>query len=109
MTMPKNPYGGKPGGGITLPPYYRPTPSMKSRNNFFPMSEELGADEMRITFVGSTPFPPRLNQAGTSIMVELGNGDKFFFDFGPGCMRNIIGLQHHVATINDIFISPPAR
>ena len=105
MTMPINPYGGRPGGGITLPEYYRPTPSMKSRNNFFPMSEELGPDEMRITFVGSTPFPPRLNQAGTSIMVELGNGDKFFFDFGPGCMRNIIGLQHHVATINDIFIT----
>jgi len=105
MTMPKNPYGGRPGGGITLPDYDRPTPSMRSRNNFFPMSEELGADEMRITFVGSTPFPPRLNQAGTAIMVELGNGDKFFFDFGPGCMRNIIGLQHHVATINDIFIS----
>ncbi len=106
MTNPlKNPYGGGPGTGITLPDYYRPTPSMKSQNNFFPMSEELGADEMRITFVGSTPFPPRLNQAGTSIMVELGNGKKFFFDFGPGCMRNIIGLQHHVATINDIFIS----
>ena len=105
MTEPKNPYGGRPGGGITLPAYYRPTPSMKSRNNFFSMSEELGSDEMRITFVGSTPFPPRLNQAGTSIMVELGNGDNFSFDFGPGCMRNIIGLQHHVATINDIFIS----
>ncbi len=105
MTEAKNPYGGGPGTGITLPDYYRPTPGMKSRNNYFPLSEELGADEMRITFVGSTPFPPRLNQAGTSIMVELGNGDKFFFDFGPGCMRNIIGLQHHVATINDIFIS----
>jgi ribonuclease BN (tRNA processing enzyme) len=103
--MPRNPYGGGPGTGITLPDYYRPTPSMVSRNNFFPLSETLGADEMRISFVGSTPFPPRLNQAGTSIMVELGNGDKFFFDFGPGCMRNIIGLQHHVATINDIFIT----
>ena len=56
MTMPKNPYGGGPGTGITLPDYYRPTPSMKSRNNFFPMSEELDADEMRITFVGSTPI-----------------------------------------------------
>ena len=101
----KNPYGGGPGTGITLPPYYKPTPNMKSRNNFFPLSEELAPDEMRISFVGSSPFPPRLNQAGTSIMVELGNGDKFFFDFGPGCMRNIIGLQHHVATINDIFIT----
>jgi len=105
MSKAASPYGGGPGVGITLPDYYRPTPNMKSRNNFFPLSEELGADEMRISFVGSTPFPPRLNQAGTAIMVELGNGDKFFFDFGPGCMRNIIGLQHHVATINDIFIT----
>jgi ribonuclease Z len=47
MTDAKNPYGGGPGTGITLPDYYKPTPSMKSRNNFFPMSEELGADEMR--------------------------------------------------------------
>ena len=23
----KNPYGGKPGSGISLPPYFRPTPS----------------------------------------------------------------------------------
>ncbi|WP_193378271.1 twin-arginine translocation signal domain-containing protein, partial [Sinorhizobium fredii] len=26
----KNPYGGVPSGGITLPPYYRPTPSLVS-------------------------------------------------------------------------------
>lgn len=103
--LPVNPYGGGPGTGSTLPDYYKPTPGMRSRNNFFPLSEELGPDEMRISFVGSSPFPPRLNQAGTAIMVELGNGKKFFFDFGPGCMRNIIGLQHHVATINDIFIT----
>jgi hypothetical protein len=48
--MPKNPYGGGPGTGIALPPYYRSTPSIKSRNNFFPLSEELGPDEMRISF-----------------------------------------------------------
>ena len=36
----KNVYGGGPGTGITLPPYYKPTPNMKSRNNFFPLSEE---------------------------------------------------------------------
>jgi hypothetical protein len=37
---------------------------------------------MRISFVGSSPFPPRRDQAGTAIMVELGNRDRFFFDFG---------------------------
>ena len=49
----ENPYGGGPNTGITLPPYYRPTPSVKNANTFFPGVEELGADEMRISFVGS--------------------------------------------------------
>lgn len=100
-----NPYGGGPGTGLTLPPYYKPTPSVKSRNQYFPGSEELGEDEMRISFVGSTPFPPRLNQAGTAMMVELGNGERMFFDFGPGCLRNIIAMQVPQQEIQDIFIT----
>ena len=40
----KNPYGSPPGSGISMPPYYQPTPSVKNRNNYFPQSEELGAD-----------------------------------------------------------------
>ncbi|HMK35409.1 MAG TPA: guanitoxin biosynthesis MBL fold metallo-hydrolase GntH [Desulfomonilaceae bacterium] len=100
-----NPYGAPPGSGISIPPYYRPTNSVKNRNNYFPQSEELGKDEMRITFMGSQPFPPRLNQAGTSIMVELGSDKRFFFDFGSGCMRNIIANQVPVPEINDIFIT----
>jgi ribonuclease Z len=86
-TLPENPYGGKPSSGSQFPPYYTPTPSVRTRNNYFPASETLGADEMRISFVGSCPFPPRRDQAGTCIMVELGNGDRFFFDFGPGCVN----------------------
>lgn len=101
----KNPYGGGPGTGITLPPYFKPTPSVKSRNQYFPGSEELGEDEMRISFVGSTPFPPRLDQAGTAIMVELGNGERLFFDFGPGCLRNIIAMQVPQQEIQDIFLT----
>ena len=84
---PMNPYGGVGGGGITMPPYYKPTDSVGSGLTYYPTSEELGKDEMRITFVGSCPFPPRRNQAATCIMVELGNGKRFFFDFGPGCLR----------------------
>lgn len=102
---PANPYGGVPGGGITLPPYYKPTPSMKSATTYFPTAEELGADEMRISFVGSCPFPPRADQAATCIMVELGTGKRFFFDFGPGCLRNIIAMQVPLQMINDIFIT----
>ena len=71
----KNPYGGGPNTGITLPPYYRPTPSVANANTFFPGMEDLGADEMRISFIGSSPVPPTRDQAGTAIMVELGNGE----------------------------------
>ena len=105
MTMPKNPYGGKPGGGISLPEEFTPTPNLASNNNYFPTSETLGPDEMRITFVGTCPFPPRRDQAGTSIMVELGNGDRFFFDFGPGCTRNIMAMNVPIQEINDIFLT----
>lgn len=100
-----NIYGSPPGTGITIPPYYLPTPSVKNKNNYFPQSEPLGPDEMRIIFMGSNPWPPRLTQAGTCIMVELGNGKRFFFDFGPGCLRNIIANQVPVPEINDIFIT----
>ena len=101
----KNPYGGKPGGGISLPPYYMPTPSVMSRSNYFPGTEKIGKDEMRISFVGSCPYPPRRSQAGTCIMVELGNGDRFFFDFGPGCLKNIVAMQVPIQLVNDIFIT----
>ena len=101
----KNPYGGVPSGGITLPPYYRPTPSLKSNNVYFPGQEELGPDEMRISFIGSTPIPVTRSQAGTCIMVELGNGKRFFFDFGSGCMRNIIAMAVPLPVVNDIFFT----
>jgi ribonuclease Z len=103
--QPKNPYGGGPSTGLQFPPYYKPTPSVRSRMNYFPGNETLGPDEMRISFVGSCPFPPRRDQAGTCIMVELGNGNRFFFDFGPGCVKNILSMGVPVPEINDIFIT----
>ena len=101
----KNPYGGVPSGGITLPPYYRPTPYLVSNNIYYPGQEQIGPDEMRISFIGSTPIPVTRAQAGTCIMVELGNGKRFFFDFGSGCMRNIIAMAVPLQTVNDIFFT----
>ncbi len=100
-----NPYHSPPGTGLSIPPYYLPTPSVRNRNNYFPQSETLGPDEMRVIFMGSNPWPPRLTQASTCIMVELGNGKRFFFDFGPGCLRNIVANQVPIPEINDIFLS----
>jgi ribonuclease BN (tRNA processing enzyme) len=100
-----NPYGGGPSTGLQFPPYYKPTPSVRSRNVYFPYSETIGKDEMRVSFIGSCPIPQRRDQAGTCIMVELGNGDRFFFDFGPGCVKNIIAMGVPIQEINDIFLT----
>ena len=100
-----NPYGGVPNGGITLPNYYRPTPGLVSNNLYYPGQEQLGPDEMRVSFLGSTPIPVTRAQAGTCIMVELGNGKRFFFDFGSGCMRNVIAMAVPLPAVNDIFLT----
>ncbi len=103
--MPRNPYGGGASAGLTLPPYYRPTPTLKNTTTYFPGLEELGSDEMRISFLGSVPFPPSRTQAGTCIMVELGNGKRFFFDYGSGCTHNVVAMQVPLPLVNDIFLT----
>ncbi len=100
-----NPYGAPPGTGISMPPYYRPTPSVRNRNIYMPGTEPLGPDEMRIIFMGSQPWPPRISQAAECIMVELGSGKRCFFDFGPGCMRNIVANQVPVCEVDNIFLT----
>jgi ribonuclease BN (tRNA processing enzyme) len=77
---------------------------MKNASQYYPGMETLGPDEMRVTFMGSSPVP-RSNQSGTSIFVELGNGDSFIFDMGPGCVHNYTGLGVPFPKINDIFLT----
>ena len=105
----KNPYGPRPGGGISLPEYYKPWPAITNRNMYFPGTEILPKNEMRITFLGSSPWPPNPLQKGTSMLVELGNGNsqprRFFFDLGNGSVGHAIALQVPAPFINDIFIS----
>ena len=109
MSEPRNPYGTRPGGGISLPDYYRPPLSINNRNVYFPGTEILPKNEMRISFLGSTPWPPTKSQSGTSIMVELGTGEPqprcFFFDLGNGSVKNALAMQVPPALFNDIFIT----
>ncbi len=60
--------------------------------HFIPEQEELAANEMRITAVGSGNPPVRRGQAATSWLVELGNGDKFIFDAGGGTVPALWSL-----------------
>ena len=61
--------------------------------SYFPNTELLGADEMRITALGTGM--PNQTKAAVSIayLVELGNGDKFLFDMGMGSMGNRFSLR----------------
>ena len=52
----RNPYGGVPSGGITVPAYYRPAPYLVSNNIYYLSQEQIGPDEMRISFIGSMPL-----------------------------------------------------
>jgi ribonuclease Z len=73
--------------------------------SYFPNTELLGPDEMRITALG-TGMPNQTKKAvSISYYVELGNGDKFLFDIGSGAMGNLFSLQPDFSKIDKVFAS----
>jgi len=76
-----------------------------SRANYFPNTEPLGANEMRIIALGTGTPNFRHSQASASWLVELGNGDKFIFDIGTGSLANLAALEIPYTYLDKIFIS----
>jgi ribonuclease Z len=73
---------------------------------YFPNTEELDPDEMRVTALGTgLPTPLTRAQKSTSWMVELGNGDVFIFDLGTGSMENLFGLRPDFSKMDKVFLS----
>jgi ribonuclease Z len=73
--------------------------------SYFPNTELLGADEMRITALG-TGMPNQTRKAvSISYLVELGNGDKFLFDMGMGSMANLFSLRPDFSKLDKVFAS----
>ena len=70
----------------------------------FTAGTPLGADEMRISFLG-TSFLPRLSQECNSIFVELGNGDTFVFDYGSGVSAKYTAYGVTPAKQTKVFIT----
>ena len=63
------------------------------RDYYFPNTEPLSADELRVIALGTgRPFVRR-GQANCSWLIELGNGDKFIMDFGSGSQANFTALE----------------
>ncbi len=81
-----------------------PKPWLKSAANWFPRTENVQPDEMRIIFMGTAPFI-RPGQMNTSILVQLGNGENFIFDLGEGSVANYIAAGFALNEFDKVFIT----
>jgi ribonuclease Z len=71
---------------------------------YFPGTETLGKDEMRVVACGTGMPQPRLKQAAACFLVELGNGDKFIFDMGEGSFERIMALGIPLDQLDKVFL-----
>ena len=90
--------------GETMVPHVAPAKHFKSTMLYYPGTEELQPDEVRVIFMGSTYYPTQ-SQSGMSIFVELGNGENVLFDLGIGSLRNYNSFSIPFNTINHIFFT----
>ena len=72
---------------------------------YYPNTETLGSDEMRVIALGTGTPNFRRSQASASWLVELGNGEKFIFDIGTGSLSNLGALEIPYTYLDKIFVS----
>ncbi|RKF20007.1 MBL fold metallo-hydrolase [Alginatibacterium sediminis] len=77
---------------------------MVSGANWYPRTEDVQPNEMRVTFMGTSPMI-RPGQVNTSIYVELGNGSNFVFDLGEGSISNYVAAGVALNELDHIFIT----
>jgi ribonuclease Z len=82
-----------------------PTGIAPSRYVYYPGTEEIGADEIRIVACGTGMPAARHDQAATCWLLELGNGDKFLFDVGTGSMANAAALMIPYDDLDKVFLT----
>ena len=82
-----------------------PNGTAPDRYSYYPGSEELGKDEIRLIALGTGMPAARRSQAATCWLVELGNGDKFLFDLGTGANANMAALMIPFDFLTKIFLS----
>ena len=70
----------------------------------FRLGERLAANEMRVSFMGTSPLERKV-QAASSVFVELGCGESFVFDAGMGCQINYTAMQVPSSKMRKIFLT----
>jgi ribonuclease Z len=86
------------------PKKWSPTKPFPMHEVYYPGTEELSPDEMRVIACGTGMPQPRLKQAAACYVVELGNGDKFIFDMGEGSYERIMALGIPLDQLNKVFL-----
>ena len=84
---------------------WSPTKPNPSFDVYYPGTETLDPDEMRVIACGSGMPMPRLKQAAPCFLIELGNGDKFIFDMGTGSMERLYSLGIPLDYIDKVFLT----
>ncbi len=82
-----------------------PTGTAPDRYAYYPGTEELQPDEIRMIAAGTGMPGARRGQAATCFLVELGDGQKFLFDLGTGAMANIQSLMIPADFLTKIFLT----
>ena len=72
---------------------------------YYPGTETLGPDEMRVIACGTGHPMARPKQAASCWLVELGNGDKFIFDLGSQSLSRIAAMKIPMDFLDKVFIS----
>ena len=84
---------------------WSPTGESPSHDVYYPGTEALDPDEIRVVACGTGMPMPRLKQAAACFLIELGNGDKFIFDMGTGSMERIFALGIPPNFIDKVFLT----
>jgi ribonuclease Z len=82
-----------------------PTGIAPDRYAYYPGTEELKKDEIRLIACGTGLPAARRDQAATCFLAEVGNGDKFLFDIGTGSMANVAALMIPYDFLNKVFLT----
>ncbi len=72
---------------------------------YYPGTEVLAEDEVRVIACGTGMPDQRRGQASACFLFEFGNGEKLIFDIGSGSMRNLNSLMIPAEFMTKVFIS----
>jgi len=78
--------------------------AINDRDVYYPGTETLAPDEMRVVACGTGMPNARPKQAAACWLVELGNGDKFIFDIGLGSAERLSAQMIHYDYLDKVFI-----